>query len=86
MKPRRRPKGFRDGHTGTLACPHRDVSCCAECAAAHEEIVNVAGAHFWVPTAIERAELRAEMARFDAQLEGQFEDEGSSPAHERSNR
>lgn len=52
------PKGFREGHCGDIACPHRDVTCCAPCAGAHEEIVEVGGQHFWVKNDAERAELR----------------------------
>lgn len=53
----KRPRNFREGHTGNLACPHRDVSCCPACARAHEEIVEVGGQHFWIDDP-ERAELR----------------------------
>jgi hypothetical protein len=58
----RLPKGFREGHSGDLACPHRDVSCCAVCAAAHPEIVEVYGQHFWVPSAAERTSIAVDMA------------------------
>ena len=54
----KRPRNFREGHTGNLACPHRDVSCCPACAQAHEEIVEVGGQHFWIDDPEERAELR----------------------------
>jgi len=44
---------------GDLACKHRDVSCCASCAAAHCEIVDVCGQHFWIADEAERADLMA---------------------------
>jgi hypothetical protein len=53
---------FREGHSGDLACKHRDVSCCKLCADAHEEIVEVYGHYFWVDDKEERDELLAEMA------------------------
>src|SRR6266511_260708 len=37
------PSGFREGHQGDLACPHRDCSVCPKCAAAYPEIVEVRG-------------------------------------------
>ncbi len=51
------PRGFRVGHSGDLACPHRDVSCCDACARAHVEIVEVYGQHFWISDAAERDAL-----------------------------
>ena len=59
------PPGFREGHSGDLACPHRDVSCCRACAEAHPEIVEVYGQHFWVADPTERAELARMLARPD---------------------
>ncbi len=56
------PKGWREGHGGDLACPHRDCSVCPACAAAHVECVEVYGQHFWVPNERERAEIRASLA------------------------
>jgi hypothetical protein len=51
---------FREnGHDGSLICNHRDLGCCKACAEAHEEIVEVFGAHFWIADAAERAELAA---------------------------
>lgn len=58
------PKGFREGHTGDIACPHRDVSCCEECASSHPEIVDVAGQHFWVSNPVEREQLKAEVKAY----------------------
>jgi len=57
------PPGFREGHMGDLACPHRDLSCCRDCVAAHAEIVDVVGAHYWVPDPHERRQLLAELER-----------------------
>jgi hypothetical protein len=61
-KQKRRPRGFREGHTGNLACPHRDVTCCPHCAAAHEEIVEIYGQHFWIADRVERMEMLANLA------------------------
>jgi len=57
-KAKRLPRGFRKGHGGDLACPHRDVSCCEACAQKHEEIVEVYGQHFWVTDPAERIKRR----------------------------
>lgn len=62
-KPKRKPRNFREGHTGNLACPHRDVSCCSECAAKYPEIVEVYGQHFWVADPADRALLLSDMAK-----------------------
>lgn len=56
---KRLPRGFRRGHDDSLACKHRDLTCCHDCAAAHPEIVDVVGMHYWVPDEDERAELLA---------------------------
>jgi hypothetical protein len=66
---RRLPRGFRRGHDDSLACPHRDVSCCDACALKHPEIVDVVGAHFWVPDPSERAKL-AETIDESMEVEG----------------
>lgn len=55
------PKGWTEGHDGTLACPHRDLSVCDPCASENVEACEVVGAHFWVPDAAARAEF-AEIA------------------------
>lgn len=67
-KNKRLPKGFRRGHDDSLACPHRDVSCCDECVETHPEIVDAFGACYWVPDERERAELRAMAERMRARL------------------
>jgi hypothetical protein len=54
---KRLPKGFRRGHTDNIACPHRDVTCCAECAAKYPELVDIYGRHFWIPDPVERADI-----------------------------
>lgn len=49
------PKGFhKNGRNGDIACPHRDISCCAACAKSHVEIVDVYGQHFWIADETER--------------------------------
>ncbi len=59
------PQGFREGHTGDLACPHRDLSVCDGCDEAHDEIVDVVGQHFWVADPRERVELLTDLARYE---------------------
>ena len=56
----RLPEGWREGHGGDLACPHRDCSVCPACAA-RPEVLAVYGQHFWVPDPGERAELEEQM-------------------------
>lgn len=56
------PRNFRYDHDDSLICPHREVSCCDECAEAHEEIIEVYGRHYWEPDKQERDKLLAEMA------------------------
>lgn len=55
------PAGFHRQADDTLMCPHRDITCCQECADAHREIVEVVGVHYWVRTEIEALELFAEL-------------------------
>ena len=55
------PRGFSAGHDGSIACPHRDCSCCDACAKAHPEIVEVYAVHFWIADDAKRASLRAEL-------------------------
>lgn len=62
-KTKRMPRGFRKGHDGSIACPHRDKSCCNDCAKAHEEIVDIVGAHFWIANPVDRAAMKAEMEK-----------------------
>lgn len=51
------PKGFRRGSTDSIACPHRDVTCCEACARSNDEIVEAAGVHFWISDPAERSDL-----------------------------
>lgn len=57
----RLPRGFRRGHDDTIACPHRDLSCCPACVAAQPMLFEVYGVHYWMSEA-ERAEYRAMIA------------------------
>lgn len=57
MSRKRLPRGFRRNADESIVCKHRDLSCCPACAAAHEEIVDVYGAHFWIPDPAERAQF-----------------------------
>ena len=51
------PTGFSDDtYEGNIVCPHRDLSCCRECANAHDEIVEVYGVHYWITDPAERAQ------------------------------
>ena len=54
----RLPKGWREGHSGDVACPHRDCSCCPDCAK-RPEVTAVYGQHFWDPTGEVRRALEA---------------------------
>ena len=56
------PAGWHEQADGALVCPHRDVSVCDGCAAAHEEVVDVLGAHFWIADASQREEVRSSCA------------------------
>lgn len=58
---RRMPKGFRIGHQGDLACPHRDITCCESCIANNPEIVDVLGAAYWISDPVEREAFKAEV-------------------------
>lgn len=58
MSRKRLPKGFRKGTQDEIACPHRDLSCCPTCAAAHVELVDVAGRHYWYADPAEREEIK----------------------------
>jgi hypothetical protein len=51
------PAGWREGHEGDVACPHRDCSVCPDCSR-REEVVEVYGRHFWIPAPLEREALR----------------------------
>jgi hypothetical protein len=53
------PQGFREGHAGDLACPHRDVTTCAVCQIEHPEIIVIGGQAFWVPDPEEQREIAA---------------------------
>jgi len=54
----RLPHGWREGHSGDVACPHRDCSCCPDCAK-RPEVTAVYGQHFWDPTGEVRRTLEA---------------------------
>lgn len=57
--PIRPPAGFHEQADRTLVCPHRDLSVCGACAASSPAIMEGMGAHYWVPNAGDRTELRA---------------------------
>jgi len=59
MLRKRLPKGFRRGHDDSLACPHREVTCCPECAGSNPEIIEVFGRHYWISDEKEHAETLA---------------------------
>lgn len=56
---KRMPKGMRRGFDDTIACIHRDVSCCPECEATYANIVDGQGVHYWLK---DQAELDQYMA------------------------
>ncbi len=45
---RHHPDRWRTNATGSLVCPHRNMSVCPDCAE-HPDITDVAGAHFYDP-------------------------------------
>lgn len=53
---------FRRNADDSIACPHRDVSCCGMCEVSNPEIIDVMGAHFWCATRDERNTLVTEIA------------------------
>ena len=57
----RLPAGFRTNADDSLACAHRDVSVCTSCAS-RDDVVDVYGAHYYVPDAADRAHLAASLA------------------------
>ncbi len=63
----RLPKGFREGHGGDLACSHRDMSVCPECARV-TGVVEVYGQHFWIPDPVARRTLLAQIAARDRKV------------------
>lgn len=67
----RLPRSFRRGHDDSIACKHRDLSCCVECLAKHIELVDVLGRVYWVPNESERKMLIDESARIRAQWQNQ---------------
>lgn len=48
---------YRNNADGSAVCPHRDLTCCAECVASDPALVDVAGAYFHVPDPHERLVL-----------------------------
>ena len=57
----RLPRGFRRGHDDSIACPHRDVSTCKACLAAHPQLLDVYSVAYWYDDPTERAEVVAMM-------------------------
>lgn len=52
---------FRTNADGSAVCPHRDLSVCPGCAS-DPAVVEVAGAHYYVPDPAERVALDALIA------------------------
>jgi len=52
---------MRTNADGSAVCRHRDLSVCDQCAT-DERYVEVAGVHYWIPDAVERAELQAALS------------------------
>ena len=57
-KYKRLPKGFRRGTQEEIACKHRDLSVCPDCATA-DFLVEVYGVHYFAPDG--RAAAEAEL-------------------------
>lgn len=55
---------------GTAVCPHRDLSVCGGCAT-DENLVEVAGVHYFVEDPSERDDLRAVLAEIDDEYRGE---------------
>lgn len=51
---------YRTNADGSAVCPHRDLSVCPECAT-DPAMVEVFGAHYYLPDPVERAILLAEL-------------------------
>lgn len=63
----RRPKGWTVGHDDSVACPHRSLSVCPDCAARYSDrVVEVYGTHAWMTSDAERTLMLASMARTEA--------------------
>ena len=43
----------------SLVCQHRDISCCNECEAKYENIVEIYGQHYWADTRAQLVELES---------------------------
>jgi len=67
--PKRMPKGWRRGFDESVSCQHRNISCCPECSQ-QEEVVEVAGRHYWIADATERQRFVAELAMIES---GQYD-------------
>jgi hypothetical protein len=63
----RKPKGFRVGFSEELACSHRDISTCDQCAGTYANIIEVYGTHYWVRDYSEWLEQVREFALLDAE-------------------
>lgn len=77
---KRLPRGFRRDHDDSVICPHRDLSCCDECASKHEEIIEVVGRHYWVADKKERDELLKCEADYRAAEKRRAEEQPTEPA------
>lgn len=53
------PLGFREGVDQAIACPHRDLSVCDDCAGRYAELVDVFGTFYWVSNPADRDMLRS---------------------------
>ena len=51
------PAGFREVFEAELACPHRDMSTCQDCAKTYANIVACYGVHYWMRSEAELAEF-----------------------------
>jgi hypothetical protein len=61
------PARWNTNADGSLVCPHRDLSVCPSCLAAHDTVIDVFGAAYYTPDPVDRARF-AIMAMSDADL------------------
>jgi hypothetical protein len=64
---KRLPRSLRRGTQDEIACCHRDLSVCPDCAKQYApELVDVYGQHYWVPDPADREALAKSHEAFDS--------------------
>jgi hypothetical protein len=69
----RKPKGWTSGYDGNIACLHRDLSVCDDCATKYGNVYEVYSQHYW---AIDLADLQDVIEQIVGNME-QMEMEGA---------